>query len=171
MVTQGQPVTLHTIVTNAGAHPSYQWKVNGHPVPGATADSYTGTCHDYDSITCIVTSDGVCRNIGTFDWVFVSVFALGVQQQGTTAGDIRLIPNPNSGSFKVSGTLASVTDEELGMEITDVLGQVVYKGSTHIIKGRIDAQVVLDNTLANGMYLLNLRGSAGQTTIHFVMTR
>jgi hypothetical protein len=167
-VTAGHQVTLRATATNAGPTPYYQWKVNGHNITGATESTYTSTFHDYDSITCMVTSSGVCHNIATFDWVFISVFSEGVQPVNGSASDIRLIPNPNNGVFTIKGTLGT-TDATVNIEITDMLGQIVYTGNTQAIKGKLDQQIHLENTLANGVYLLSLKTQNETKIFHFVM--
>jgi hypothetical protein len=168
VVEAGKPVTLLAVVTDGGPSPSYQWKVNGHPVPGATTDSYTSIFNDYDSITCMVVSSGVCNNIGTFEWVFVSVYALGNGSVTALPTDIRLVPNPNRGTFTIRGTMGN-GKEEINAEVTNMLGQVVYRGAIKPSQGKLDAQVQLDNTLANGMYILTLRSETEQKVFHFVM--
>jgi hypothetical protein len=168
MVNPGQAVTLNTSVTNAGVNPTYQWKVNGVPVPGATNPTYTSTFNHYDSVTCLVTSDGWCRDITTFDWVFITIAPLGVHQAGL-GGDLMLLPNPNKGEFTIRGTLGTTADQELTAEITDMLGQVVYRGKMMSKRGRVEERIQLSNTLANGMYMLNLHSESGSKVFHFVM--
>jgi hypothetical protein len=168
MVNPGVPVTLNTTVTHAGANPTYQWKVNGIPVPGATNASYTSTFNHYDSVTCMVTSDGWCRDITTFDWVFITVAPLGVNQMGL-GGELNLLPNPNKGDFTIRGTLGSTADQELNAEVTNMLGQVVYRSKVTVKQGRVEEHIKLDNTLANGMYILNLRSESESKVFHFVM--
>ncbi|GAA4463658.1 hypothetical protein GCM10023093_12640 [Nemorincola caseinilytica] len=167
-VMTGKPIALTAVAFNAGASPTFQWKVNGYPVPGATSDSYTAVFNDRDSIACEVISDGICSNIGTSDWVFVSI-TTSVRSQAGIQSDIRLMPNPNKGTFQVRGTLAGGATEDVVVDVTDMLGQVVYKGTLRAIQGRIDAQVMLTNALANGMYILTLHTQEGQASFHFVM--
>jgi hypothetical protein len=168
MIHTGEALTLNTTVTNAGAHPLYQWKVNGIPVPGATNASYTSTFNQYDSVTCLVTSTGVCADITTFDWVFITVYPLGVNQVGI-GNDVMLLPNPNRGAFTIRGTLGSVSNEDLNVEVTDMLGQVVYTGKFTARNGKVDERIELSKTLANGMYMLNLKSSTDRKVFHFVM--
>jgi uncharacterized protein YjdB len=170
-VEAGKPVTLHATATNAGANPTFLWKVNGHPVPGATTGVFTAIFNDYDSISCMVISSGVCANIGTHDWVFITMLALTTGQPVTGSGDIRLIPNPNKGVFSINGTLASGADEDVNVEVANLLGQVVYRGTLKSIRGKVNGQVQLDNSLANGMYLLTLNTTTEQKVFHFVVTQ
>ena len=167
-VAAGKPVTLTAVAWDAGASPTYQWKVNGVPVAGATNSTYTAIFNNYDSIACMVVSSGICNNIGTSDWVFITTTTSTAQLAGTHNA-ITLHPNPNKGQFTVRGTLAGNSNEEATMEITNMLGQVVYKGTLQVKRGKVDAQVIMDKSLANGMYLLTLHTQDGPQTFHFVM--
>ena len=169
VVAAGKPVTLRAIAIDAGPYPAYQWKVNGVPVAGATDDTYTSIFNDYDSISCVVTSSGICGNIGTFNWVFITTSTLGAGSTAALPSELRLQPNPNRGTFTVSGTVGSTGNEDVAMEITNMLGQVVYSGTVEVRQGKMDAKVIMDRELANGMYLLTLHLQNGNKTFHFVM--
>ena len=168
-IVQGNTDSLWTIVTNAGPDPTYQWEINGVPIPGATSSSLVKQFNNYDSVTCIVTSSGVCQGISTFDWVYITIIPAGVQQYTVGNSDIRLLPNPNKGVFTVKGTLGTLTDEEISLEVTDMLGQVVYRNKVMTHDGKINEQVRMENVLANGMYLLNLRSGSDNKVFHFVI--
>jgi len=84
--------------------------------------------------------------------------------------EIRLVPNPNKGSFVIKGIVGKGTDD-VRMEITNMLGQVVYSANVSAGDGVVDEQVVLNNNLENGMYLLNVRKGSEQKTFHFVMEK
>ncbi len=169
IVEAGKPVTLRAEATNAGSAPKYQWKVNGVAIPGATLRDYTAIFHDYDSVTCMVTSSGVCANIGTHGWVFITVTPLGSSHTAATGSSLQLVPNPNRGIFTIRGTLGTATNEVVNVEVTDMLGQVVYRGEMESKQGRVEGTVRLDNSLANGMYILTLRSGEQQQMFHFVL--
>ena len=161
--------TLHAIATNAGPNPSYQWVVNGVPVTGATSATFISQFNNYDSISCVVTSSGVCEGISTFDWVYITVHPVSVQQYISGNSDVRLIPNPNTGVFTIRGTIGTLADEEVYIDITDIVGQVVYKNTVMAHGGKINEQIKLNSTLSNGMYLLNLRSGDENKVFHFVI--
>jgi hypothetical protein len=169
VVSFGEKDSLSTIVTNAGPNPTYQWYVNGTPVIGATSSSFVSVFNHYDSVSCVVTSSGVCKGISTFDWVFITVTPTGVQTVGTGASNVMLIPNPNNGNFTVKGSLSSTADEQVWIEVTNMLGQVVYKNSFIAYNGRIHEQVIMDNTIANGMYILSLSTASEHKVFHVVV--
>ena len=94
--------------------------------------------------------------------------AEGVQQYTSTMGDIKLIPNPNKGQFSIKGSVG-VSDEEVSIEVTDMLGQVVYKNKVLAPGGNINESLSLGNSLANGMYMLNLNAGNEHKVFHFVI--
>ncbi len=86
-----------------------------------------------------------------------------------TISDIHVIPNPNKGIFTIKGTLGITNDDDVTIEITDMLGQTVYKDKVTVTGGNLDQKVQLDKNIANGMYLLNLHSSANNEVFHIVV--
>ena len=170
LISQGQLLTLTATVVNGGATPTYQWLKNGFPVAGATNAVYASDSFSHvteDSVTCLVTSSGLCPATG-YKWVYIQVAPTGVKTV-SGAGDIVLIPNPNKGEFMIKGSLGSSLDEQVSLEITDVLGQQVYKDNLEARGGRLSNHIQLSAGLANGMYLITLRYSQGTLVFHMVM--
>lgn len=89
----------------------------------------------------------------------------------THVAEIRIVPNPNKGTFSVQGMVGKEVKGAVEMEVHTIAGQLVYKSAVTLKDGAIDEQVHLDNSLANGMYMLTLKTSAGQKVSHFVMER
>jgi len=56
----GKTVTLTANPTHGGDFPTYQWYLNGEPVPEATNQSYKFTPVDEDEVYCIITSTEEC---------------------------------------------------------------------------------------------------------------
>jgi hypothetical protein len=170
IIAPGESVTLIAQVVNGGPTPSYQWLVNGVPVPGATQPTFvSNTYNDGDSATCQVLSSGGCAGLLGFNSVTIHVRGVSVKQITTTGGDIKLSPNPNKGVFTVKGTLGTIADEEVTLEITDMLGQVVYTNKVIARNGAINQQIDMGNALANGMYILNLRSGTENKVFHIVI--
>ncbi len=163
----GEADTFTAVVTGGGPIVTYQWFINSTIIGAATSDVLVSAGFvNNDSVTCVVTSSGPC-GYASFNTVILNVVATGVQQLSGT-GDVWLIPNPNKGQFLVKGSIG-VIDEEISMEITDMLGQVVYKKNVMTHNGNISEQISLGNTLANGMYMLNLNSVSGHKVFHFVI--
>ena len=89
--------------------------------------------------------------------------------QITLTGKVILVPNPNKGDFIVKGNLNSADDAEAMLEVTDMLGQTVYKANINATNGKINEHVLLSNNLANGMYMLRIHSGAEIYVFHFVL--
>jgi uncharacterized protein YjdB len=85
--------------------------------------------------------------------------------------DVRVVPNPNNGTFVIKGTLGSLQDEEVSLEVTDVLGQVIYSSKIIATGGKINEKVSLANTFANGMYMLTVHSDTENRVFHFVIEK
>ncbi len=165
----GQLDTFEAIVSNAGTDPKFQWFKNSTPIPGANSAKYISReFFDHDSLTVQVTSSGAC-GMSSFNSTIISLNNLGTRQVSISNGDVRVIPNPNKGAFDIKGSLGVQTDEEVSLEITNMLGQTVYRNTVTARDGNISEHVKLDNNIASGMYLLNLRSGATQNIYHIVI--
>jgi uncharacterized protein YjdB len=170
VIVEGTEVTFTTTVSNAGPAPKYQWLINNEEVAGATSSTFSyNNFADGDSLTCIVTGTGIC-GLSTINSVVMKVTPTnGIGSTGTIGGDIRLIPNPNTGKFVLSGTVGITNNAPMNVEVTNMLGQVVYSSEITAKGGVINERIELNNTLANGMYLLNLSNGSDRKVFHFVV--
>jgi hypothetical protein len=101
-------------------------------------------------------------------WVYILVNSTGVTPV-TAAGDmLTVLPNPNKGVFTIRGSLGVRRDEEVTLGITDMLGQVVYRGAATARGGVLNAQVALHG-VANGMYLLSIHSESVSRVLHVVV--
>ncbi len=171
-VEYGQTVTLVAGVTFAGNSLSYQWSINGAPVPGAVSDTFiSNTFGNLDSVTCRVTGYSTCGSAEREDYIIIiDTVSVGVHNVGVRTADIRLIPNPNKGTFTLKGTMGAAGDD-LAVIVTDMLGQVIYSKTINVRNGNLDEEIQLSNTLANGMYLLNAKSDTESKVFHFVIEK
>ena len=169
IVVPGTPVTFTAHPVNPGSFPSYRWKRNGYVIPGATTATYTtSTMTNGDNFSCYLTNNDFCNGITVYDGTTMYVGAnVGINDPGTANSNVSIIPNPNKGSFNITGTLGVSTNEEVSITVTNMLGQVVYRNTANAGNGAIDEQVILGNNLANGMYLLNIHSEHFSKVIHF----
>ncbi len=65
--------------------------------------------------------------------------------------------------------MATTQDATVTIEVTDMLGQVIYKKDVQTKSGSLDEQITLNSTLANGMYMLNLHTGDEHQVFHFVI--
>jgi hypothetical protein len=61
-VCYGTVVNYSSTVTNQGTTPGYQWRIDGNPVIGATASTYSYTPDNGEIVTCVLTSDMPCAS-------------------------------------------------------------------------------------------------------------
>ncbi len=168
-IAKGQSLTFTAVVSNGGATPAYQWLLNNVNIPGATDASYTaGNLKNNDVVTCNVAGSSMCATSakGQDVRVLVSTTAVG---SVTIKSDLKVLPNPTRGAFSIQGSLGTISDETVSIELTDMLGQVVYRNNVTVANGTINEQVKLANTVASGMYILNVRSAGGNQVFHIVV--
>lgn len=162
---EGQPVTFTATISGAGTSPDIQWIINGNEVPGAITPSFiTSLLEDKDTVSVRITASNPCGEKEVFATVVVDMSAVGVAGVDVKPMDVRIMPNPNNGTFVIKGSLSSTVTEEVTAEVTNMLGQVVYRDNIKAVRGNIDQRITLDGSLANGIYLLNIKaGDKSQT--------
>jgi hypothetical protein len=168
----GENDILTAKVTNLTPTTTFQWEVNGVPVPGATtstfifAEASTGTA----VVNCIVGSGDVCNTIGISNLVNITITNVGVKQIQSAGSNISLVPNPNRGSFSVQGILVAGNGTAT-LQVMDIMGQVVYKDVATVQNGKLNTQVNMGNELANGIYVLHINSGDTHEIIRFVLSR
>lgn len=161
--------TLRATVTNAGSSPAYQWSVNNNPIPGATGLTFVSSnFNDGDVVGFMVTNNSACGvETGNSTLALSVINNLGVNNVSAEA-NFTVLPNPNKGMFTIKGTLASGSDEDVAVEVTNMLGQVVYKDNVAAQHGNVEHRVQLGN-VANGMYILSLKSGNASAVFHIVV--
>ena len=164
-----------TILSGGGLAPTFQWFKNGIPVLGATNTVWiapAGSMNTGDSIACQVENTDPCSGISSFQWIHIVIGDnVGVTQVAQASGFLNVVPNPTAGAFVINGSLGISGDEKITIELTDMLGQMVHHSELVATNGLIDERVILNNTLASGMYLLNVRSEHMNKTFHVVLSK
>jgi FG-GAP-like repeat/Secretion system C-terminal sorting domain/Bacterial Ig-like domain (group 2) len=165
----GQNVTLTAAVQHDGAILTYQWLVNGVTIAGANGATYSSSKFaNNDLVTCVVGSRN-CNDYSVSGSVRIKVNGAIIGKNGVLAGSaIQVVPNPNNGSFVIRGTLAAGADDVLSVEITDMLGRVIYTDQFATQNGNVDQAIKLSN-VQNGMYIVTLRTGAENRMFHIVI--
>jgi len=164
----GDTVTFTATVTNGGSSPSYQWLKNGAAITGATSTTFTaGGLANNDSVTCIVWGDGDCSYF-TFNSVKMMV-SNSVAAVGSAAIDVQLVPNPNNGSFVINGNMGTMATTDVLLQITDMVGRVVYSNTVTAKGGLLHEKIQFANEASSGMYLLHVRAGNDSKVLRFVV--
>ncbi len=146
------------------------WNVNGVPVAGATDSVFTAPLlYDGDVVSVVVNVTNSCGIQSGTDSVMVHSANVAVHTVTASVSDIKLVPNPNKGIFTLKGTLGTNADQEVTVEVTDVIGQVIYSGKVMAHGGNVDGTIQLSNNVANGMYIVNLRAGSENKVFHMVI--
>jgi Secretion system C-terminal sorting domain len=162
---KGKVVTFTALATDAGSSPTYHWSVNNIPInlPSyiTVLNKYTSTqlgemigraLEDNDSVSCEVTSNGICAGTKSSSSIILHYNILGVNT--TVANDLLAIyPNPASDELIIEGAEGSE------VQIFNVVGTSVNRLTITENKEVIDI-----TKLVPGVYLLRaVDGSTGLT--------
>jgi hypothetical protein len=154
-IVAGTADTLIAIITDGGLAPAYQWQINGVEISGATTSTFVcDTLSNDDVVACMVTNTDPC-GYTSFQTMIVHTFpenATNIKNDVV----INVVPNPNNGSFTITGTLPGITDEDATAEMVNTFGQVVYNQKLLVRNGEIQSYVRLADTQSSGIYILNI---------------
>jgi hypothetical protein len=137
--TSGGPwrtLTFTATPVNGGASPAYQWRRNGQFITGANSNTYQAVTNkditDGDTICVILKSNATCAMPDTAgDCAPAILIDLGVNSI-TDLTNLKLFPNPNSGSFILKGN--SGTNNEIMVDVINTLGQTIYRSTIKPLK-------------------------------------
>ena len=163
--------TFIAVAPNGGTVPLYQWLINGSPVAGATNSIYiTNTLVNGQVVSCMVTSSEPCVHPHTklSSGITVIVWPVGIQQLHNNS-NFTLLPNPNKGEFTIEGILNDPADEQVSIVITNMIGQTIYRETVNSGNGRLSKQIVLDNSIADGMYIVSITSGTDHAVFHMVV--
>jgi hypothetical protein len=168
----GQNMTYYANVLNAGTNPTYQWYLNGNILVGETGATYSSNALiSTDVLSVTVTSNAPCAIPNTANGDWNAILSLSVNTAGQVVDDLKLYPNPNNGTFNVSGSFGDMTGVKDGsVEVLNAVGQVVFKESTTINNGKIDKQVRISD-IAAGVYIIRVSADGKTSQLRFVVTK
>ncbi len=137
---------------------SYQWFLNGNPIPGATAQTYTAT--QVGNYSVIAYSYQGCDS-----GISPAVFVDGIkEQQDGLSFDIA--PNPNNGIFDLYFNTTSPADYSINIYGVD--GKLVYVEELPHFSGTYRKQIDL-SVFGSGYYLIRLNNDKQQTVKRIIV--
>lgn len=168
IVTPGTTVILNSVVYNGGIAPTFQWKLNNVDIPGAVFSSCVLTdVRGSDTISLEVNSTMACATpaFSTSNYLVVQSNE-GVRNLSSNLDDVRLYPNPNNGSFNVTGSITNGKSGTVSFEVINPLGQTIYSGQSQLQNDKLDANIELQH-ISGGLYLLRISNEGENKTFRF----
>lgn len=169
----GQLIGILAATVNVGTTPTYQWYLNGSLVAGATSAIYsTDSLNDGDVVYCKVYSSYYCSTpsvLNSNSLVF-TLRTTGITDMQLSLDNIKLLPNPNNGSFEVVGSVGGFNTKG-NITISNMLGQTVYNAEATIANGILRSQVAMNPTMVNGIYMLSILVGEERKVIRFVVSQ
>jgi trimeric autotransporter adhesin len=139
---------------------------NGDGIPAVTANIGSPRSVKVDIYGNVLIADMTNYRIRR-----VGNHGLDVKQNEASSISMTLYPNPNKGRFTVNGSFSSKDDQQASIEVTDMLGHVVYKNNIDAPLGRINVPVNIEGNLPDGFYLLLVRSQTESSVTRFVVRR
>jgi uncharacterized protein YjdB len=160
----GENITFVAVALNAGPSPDYQWFINSAAVPGATNATFTtNTLTNGQVVHCKVTSNLPCILPKTaLSAGFTISVTSGVTDITGAGNTFAVHPNPNTGTFSVTGNLATSLNEPVQITVTNVLGQTLYSTVTTAQNGNVDQQISLPSAVPTGIYFITVHTGTEQ---------
>jgi hypothetical protein len=141
-------VTQNGNVLTSSSGVTYQWYMNGSPIPGETNQSYSIT-QSGNYAVCITDANGCLACSAPMNVILSSVESFG-------AGSFNVFPNPNNGQFEMTFDLIVMDDYTI--ELTNSLGQLIYSEQLNNFSGSYAKQIDVREHGA-GIYVMVLRNS------------
>ncbi len=153
----GQLVTFYSEVTYGGTGVTYQWYDNGVLIAGATNATYSKNVYTDDSVKCMITSSLPCTDHPTTysNNVIIRAGSLGVENASASTDRITLYPNPNKGTFTISGITNLKNTGDMSYEVYDVTGKLIATGKI-AAELATNYKVDLGNHMQPGQYMLKV---------------
>ena len=126
-------------------------------------------CFRSDTVgICIDTSNASLLTVTTHPDTTATTTGVATLNGGL---DVALVPNPNNGEFAVKGICAVNNDDEMSLDITNMVGQIVYSAKMPIQNRKINQHFFLKDILSEGVYLLRLHSGTANKVIQVVISR
>ncbi len=148
----GRQVTFTAIVVGTSNCLTFQWRLNGVNIAGATGSSYeTASFNSGDKVSLYVHSSCDCTNPDT---LVTNMISLGVNGVSASSSDYKLYPNPAQTGITIE---APANIEKAVVEIYDMGGKKMWSRPA----GFSGNKTKIDLNLPAGVYMLHLVDDKG----------
>lgn len=142
-----------SMVSYGGPYPSYQWFLNGQPIPGGTDSLYAPT--ESGNYYVQITDENGCIAESDEEWFsFVGIANVNDSYR------LRIYPNPNKGRFTIEGEFEN--NSSLVVSISDLVGKTVYT-KAYNVASTVKDEISIEE-LPNGVYNLQISTDRGTIT-------
>ena len=172
IVTPGASVSFMAYAVYPGSISVYQWYVDDTLVPGANSYLFT--------IPSVTTPVRVKVQVFTPAWCAfpnnpfsntINVrFVSAVAQVASQFHDVDLFPNPNTGTFTLSGSFDAVGATSISYELLNMVGQSLTSGNLPLHGSNLSANFNFGE-LAEGIYVMHLSGEGQNAYVRFTVRK
>ncbi|MEO0468023.1 MAG: T9SS type A sorting domain-containing protein [Bacteroidota bacterium] len=146
------------VVVSGGTPPyTYAWDDSTAQTTAEALNLGAGT------YTVTVTDSAGCVVMASVD-----VTSAPVSIDPAQEAQVRLYPNPSSGSFTIEGLHAFDQSEVISLRIFDPQGKLIHQDQ---LEGINEVQLNLDQGLSNGLYLIELRSGTEKVSRRITLMR
>lgn len=143
---QAPVITQNGTTLTSTAASSYQWQFNTVDIPGATNQSYTAT--QTGTYMIVISDANGCINSNS---LFVAM--VGIE---SVSGNETILVYPNPVSDVLNIELKNLHDEDVAIEISNAIGQVIFSSWRGHLSGDYIKSIPL-NANPKGVYFLHLK--------------
>ena len=91
--------------------------------------------------------------------------------EGINEVSLVLSPNPNNGSFTISGNPGETFTNGATIQIADMTGKVIYYSKINSVNGNLNKHVTLNNEVSAGLYLIKISAGTDEHTLRLVIEK
>lgn len=153
-------IALNNTTLTTGSFNSYQWIKDNVDISGATSQTYTPTVSGIYKVR--VTNAAGCVGI-SLPFTFA---VLGINETNDRS-QVRMYPNPAKDRFTVD--VSELKGKVLSYMICDIMGKRIIQENIATKAGTLE--VLLPETIANGLYIFNLYAGEGTYSVKFSVRR
>lgn len=147
-------ITVSGTTLSTGTFSTYQWKLNNNNIANATSQTYTATQNG--NYTVEVTDANGCKGTSAAQ----NVTGVGIKEANNSFA-VTLMPNPNSGTFKLELNDNNTYD----VTISNLIGEIIMTAKVQ------KEHTFVMNEAPKGIYLVNIRKEAASKTLKFTLIK
>jgi hypothetical protein len=165
-VTTGNPVTFTDL--SAGNPTSWSWSFPGGTPDNSTLQNPVVTYSAKGSfdVVLIASNPVSCDTVVKTNYISAD-FPASVGESSSEL-NFSVNPNPNNGTFKVTG--GSFRGDRVSLRLINTVGTVVYEQNNIEVKDKLDISLALPE-LKEGVYFLSLKGTTTAKTKKVVIRK